>query len=314
MEKPIFNNRQNEIIEHDGKPLWISRATAIVGTICTIVDNVPYFLIAQRGEGAADYKGMWNLPCGYLDWDENSFGAFNREIWEETGLNVIWLMSEGKILHDYSMTPWDVNTNPNENRQNVVLHHGLLLESKTLEPPCITNEAEEDEVSDARWVPLHEICNYQFAFEHDKKIEKFCKMTGLVKTSVCVLLQNEAGEYLAVSRKYDKNLFGLPGGKLDDGETLEEAIVRETKEETNLDIYDIEKIDTRIYGISSKTTYVQNCFVGKWKGEILPQEELDKLGETGVVKWVDKSVLENGFFGDYNKLVIDLVEKQYSLI
>ncbi|HAS44210.1 MAG TPA: ADP-ribose pyrophosphatase [Microscillaceae bacterium] len=36
--------------------------------------------------------------------------------------------------------------------------------------------------------------------------------------------------------------YGLPGGKIDVGETSEQALVREIKEETNLDIFDIEFI------------------------------------------------------------------------
>jgi len=36
--------------------------------------------------------------------------------------------------------------------------------------------------------------------------------------------------------------YGLPGGKIDVGETSEQALVREIKEETNLDIHEVEFI------------------------------------------------------------------------
>ena len=122
-----------------------------------------------------------------------------------------------------------------------------------------------------------------------------------MRKAVCVILKNEVGKILAVSRKDNHELFGLVGGKVDEGETIEEAIIREAKEETNLDIFDLKLINTQSYGISEETIYEQNCFTAKWKGVLLPQEELNSIGETGIVKWVDLEVLENGFFGDYNK-------------
>ena len=41
---------------------------------------------------------------------------------------------------------------------------------------------------------------------------------------------------LAVKRLKSNGKLGLPGGKVDSGETLEEAIIREIKEECNLSI------------------------------------------------------------------------------
>ena len=127
-----------------------------------------------------------------------------------------------------------------------------------------------------------------------------------MRKAVCVILQNEEGKILAVSRKDNHSLFGLVGGKVDEeDESLEIAITREAKEETNLDIFNLRLVDSREYGVSEDTLYEQNCFVGEWSGELLSQEELNEKGETGIVMWVDKEVLENGFFGDYNKLVFN---------
>jgi len=45
--------------------------------------------------------------------------------------------------------------------------------------------------------------------------------------------------FLMKSHKWRDN-YVVPGGHIELGETLKDALIREVKEETNLDIYDIE--------------------------------------------------------------------------
>lgn len=51
------------------------------------------------------------------------------------------------------------------------------------------------------------------------------------KQAACVILQNQAGEIAAVSRRNTPDQWGLPGGKVDPGETSVQAAVREVYEE-----------------------------------------------------------------------------------
>ena len=113
-----------------------------------------------------------------------------------------------------------------------------------------------------------------------------------MKEAVCALIYTENQKILGVSRKDDPTAFGLIGGKVDDGETPEEALIRETKEETGLDITKYEKIFERIDGDFKCSTYL--CEV---KGAITTTEK-------GVVKEVCWADLLAGPFGEYNKQLL----------
>lgn len=68
---------------------------------------------------------------------------------------------------------------------------------------------------------------------------EYLKITLIIKEvktniAVCGILQY-ANRIVSVKRK-DSELFGLIGGKVDENETLEEALIRETKEETGFNV------------------------------------------------------------------------------
>lgn len=54
--------------------------------------------------------------------------------------------------------------------------------------------------------------------------------------AVCLLYPVNDGQFLAVSRRNSSTSWGLPGGKVDPGESVIDAVVRETFEETGLQI------------------------------------------------------------------------------
>jgi ADP-ribose pyrophosphatase YjhB (NUDIX family) len=60
-------------------------------------------------------------------------------------------------------------------------------------------------------------------------------MTQYPLTTVGGLLRDEAGNVLLVRTRKWSNLWGIPGGKVEYGESLEHAFLRETREETGLE-------------------------------------------------------------------------------
>lgn len=119
-----------------------------------------------------------------------------------------------------------------------------------------------------------------------------------MKQAVCALIITKNHKIIGVSRKDNPTQFGLVGGKVDDGETPEEALIRETKEETGLDIIKYEKIFERTDDDFKCSTYL--CDV---TGEIT-------TNELGIVKEVDWSELLAGPFGSYNQQLLNHLKNQ----
>lgn len=113
------------------------------------------------------------------------------------------------------------------------------------------------------------------------------------KQAACCLITNPDGRVLAVSRCDDPTMFGLPGGKVDAGETPEQAAIRELREETGLSGADprLILVQTDAHGYETST------FACKVNGEI-------NTGEEGLVRWVEPVVLldpSSSPFVDYNR-------------
>jgi 8-oxo-dGTP diphosphatase len=56
-----------------------------VGVAVVLLDGTR-ILLGRRGRGR--YAGLWCIPCGYVEWDEEIRAAARREMLEETGLEV----------------------------------------------------------------------------------------------------------------------------------------------------------------------------------------------------------------------------------
>lgn len=94
-----------------------------------------------------------------------------------------------------------------------------------------------------------------------------------------------------VSRSKGKEFFISPGGKLESGETSEEALVRELKEELSIMVESngLEKFGTfyaPAAGEEDKQIQIDVFLVRRWEGEI----QLD--GEVAEITWIDSHLPE----------------------
>src|SRR4029079_6565926 len=60
--------------------------------------------------------------------------------------------------------------------------------------------------------------------------------TAMTRQGAAVLIADERGRVLLIHEDYGRHRWGLPGGRHEPGESIEETAIREAKEETNLDV------------------------------------------------------------------------------
>lgn len=118
----------------------------------------------------------------------------------------------------------------------------------------------------------------------------------LSNRDVCVIVPRR-DSILAVARDEGATTWALPAGKIDEGETPDEAAARELKEETGLEMGFHVLLDERPLG----ERYVY-CYLAEAKGEPDDDDTL-KARQEYVARWSDKSVLFSGEFGDYNEAI-----------
>jgi ADP-ribose pyrophosphatase YjhB (NUDIX family) len=57
-----------------------------VGVAAIVLDQDRKLLLGRRARG--QFKGLWCIPCGYLEYDEDIYDAVKREFQEETNLDI----------------------------------------------------------------------------------------------------------------------------------------------------------------------------------------------------------------------------------
>lgn len=193
----------------DGKKYWVSRSVAVLAEV--IVNDEPvydeydshmsiyssdgsgvnsevihnkilkrynknYILVNKRGNGCPNYRGCWNIVCGYIDYDETIKECATREIMEECGIFIEpdkWRISN-KI---------DDIVKDGDKKQNITIPCSITL---TMEEYLKCKEegdkkresysGEVDEVDDIELMELTKknIENREWAFNHKKLITDMC--------------------------------------------------------------------------------------------------------------------------------------------
>ena len=103
-------------------------------------------------------------------------------------------------------------------------------------------------------------------------------------TDVVAAIIKKDNLYLVVKRNRDKYMglkWEFPGGKVDSGETLQEALVREIYEELNIDINIHEKLAEKRYK-DNEINIILHYFLCTIKNGVI------NLNEHEAMEWADK--------------------------
>ncbi|PZX11870.1 8-oxo-dGTP diphosphatase [Breznakibacter xylanolyticus] len=119
-----------------------------------------HILLIQRGHDP--FAGRWALPGGFVDMDEDLDASAERELQEETGLQLTGLTQ----LHTFGAVGRDPR------HRTITVAYYVFIDA----PLPVKGM---DDASDARWFPINQLP--PLAFDHDRIIQTAMDKLGLLE-------------------------------------------------------------------------------------------------------------------------------------
>ena len=113
----------------------------------------------------------------------------------------------------------------------------------------------------------------------------------MVTAAMCIIYDKEKG--ILLEKRTDNGMWCVPGGALELGETIEEALRREVREETSLEIFNPKLFDVNagvhmVYPNKDEVYYTDVVYeINEYEGELKPDSESKELVWTPIDKLPD---------------------------
>ncbi|MEP7286107.1 MAG: NUDIX domain-containing protein [Chloroflexota bacterium] len=235
----------------------------MAGVMAVVINDAGEVLLQRRSD-----NGEWDLPGGILDPGEEPGSATVREVLEETGVAVV----ADRMIGIYAGPDYLV-IYPNGDQ---VIYLQFVLACMPISGQAQVNDDESLEVGyfapDAVpimtrgqhyhiWLALENnpLAHFLIGAEKGPPLMSISDYVSAIRAKighdlllmpgVGAVIINEAGHILMQLRS-DNGRWGLPGGAIDPGEEPADAVIREVREETGLDV-----IPERIVGVYSGPDY-----------------------------------------------------------
>ena len=128
------------------------------------------------------------------------------------------------------------------------------------------------------------------------------RTTTVILTNMCMCYTQDK-ILVMYRRKKDWSGLSFPGGHVEDNESLPDSIVREMKEETNLDIKNPKLCGTIEWDFGVRyIALLYKC--NEFEGDIKPSKE-------GEIFWLDKDHLHDYPFSDDFDKILDIYGKSF---
>lgn len=188
--------KENELIYlEDGRRVAIDRSVGVVMLCYTKLNDDIYILVNKRGAKTSEFALKWNLPSGYLNWNESGEEAAIRETIEETGISIpLELVKE--IEH---------STKPSENRQNVIFRYVAEVPSDYMNKELKSQDS--NEVNSIMWINIKDINTVEWAFNQKETILRLLSKLMKHKTLTITYYHSNILEEMLFSSQEDADEF-----------------------------------------------------------------------------------------------------------
>ncbi|MCU0660587.1 MAG: NUDIX hydrolase [Candidatus Pacebacteria bacterium] len=120
-------------------------------------------------------------------------------------------------------------------------------------------------------------------------------------TGVKCLVQNQDNEYLLIKTTYSGDYWTIPGGGCHRNESLENATMREVKEEVGIDISELKQLGSYTSEAEYKKDIVHLFFAKTHQTDIIKNQR-----EISEAKWLNKDSLPQNRSRSLNEILLKL--------